>query len=177
MIIQSPLEVSVVVKGKPGELIDFAASIKPICTLNYIPELSYLLHHFHSFEALSPMDINVFRRGIMPMWEDKENVKGGKYIIRFRKECSQRIFEKILVALVSEEFKSLIINGVVLSLRPKQHILGIWTKVNPTKEEEDKFLKELQHVIGVNFNVVVEFKLNDESIKDNSSFRNAVVHN
>lgn len=177
MIFNNPLALSAVVKAKPGETVDFASLIKPICTLTNAHELSYVLHHFKPFGDLPPMDINAFKQNIKPLWEDKENIKGGKYIIRLKRETGQRIFERVLVFFLGEAFTAMEINGLVLSIRPKQFILGIWVKKNPSKEEETKFLGQLIDAIGIEFHVTVEFKLNDESLKDNSSFRNAIIHN
>lgn len=176
MSLIKPLEITAVVKPKSGETPDFASLIKHICTLSNVHELSYILHHFIPFTSLHPMDINIFRVGIKPMWEDLANINGAKYIIRLRKECGQRIFEKVLLSFVNEDFKSLEVNGLVMAMRPKQYILGIWVRNNPTEEQDKMFCNEISNSIGVNFDMTIEFKLNDESIKDNSSFRNTSIH-
>lgn len=172
------MEVTVVQKSKKGERVEnFGDAIKHICTLQSVGNLSYILHHLVPLASLPVMDINVFRKGIKAMWEDKQNIRGGKYIIRLKKEVGQRLFEKLLVHLCISSFQRIPINGVVLSIRPKHFILGIWARKCPSEEELDRNIEEIKKALEIDFYILVEFKKNDESLKDNSSFRNALLHN
>lgn len=172
------VEITVVQKSKKGEKVDnFADTIKPICSLGAASELSYFLRHLSPLGLLPVMDINIFKRGIKAMWEDKHNINGGKYILRLRKEIGQRIFEKILVHFCIKSFRKMDINGLVLSIRPKHFILGIWTKDCAEQEKWNEDIEEIKSVLGIDFYILIEFKKNDESLKDNSSFRNALLHN
>lgn len=172
-----PVEITVVQKSRKGEKVDnFADAIKPICTLQSTAELSYFLHHLCPLSAMSVMDINIFKVGIKAMWEDEENINGGKYILRLKKEVGQRVFEKILVHFCAQAFRKININGIVLSVRPKHFILGIWTRNCPSPEEWAEDIEEIKQALGIDFYILVEFKKNDESLRDNSSFRNALLH-
>lgn len=174
----APTEVTVVQKNRKGEQItNFEDTIKHICSLESVGNLSYFLHHLVPLASLPVMDINVFWRGIKAMWEDEQNIGGGKYIIRLRKEVGQRLFEKLLVHFCTSAFQRIKVNGLVLSVRPKHFILGVWTRNCPSEEELEKDIDEIKRVLGIDFYILVEFKKNDESLRDNSSFRNAILHN
>ena len=41
-------------------------------------------------------DYHVFREGIKPMWEDENNVNGGKWIVRLKKGVAARYWEDVV---------------------------------------------------------------------------------
>lgn len=63
-------------------------------------------------------ELHLFKAGIKPMWEDPGNSKGGKWVIRLRKNKIDRAWENVCMAMLGEQF--LVgpeICGVVLSTR------------------------------------------------------------
>jgi translation initiation factor 4E len=122
------------------------------------------------------MDINVFKEGIKPMWEDENNICGGKWIVKVKREVGQRLFEKLLVHMSTQSFDTIDANGIVASIRAKQFNLSLWTRTVPKPDECINIVKEIKQVLGISFDLLVEFKDNDESLKDNSSFRNTLKH-
>lgn len=82
--------------------------------------------------ALKPYrELHLFKNGIKAMWEDPNNAKGGKWVIRLRKNKIDRAWENVCMAMLGEQF--LVgpeICGVVLSTRfpvsgLRQEIQGI----------------------------------------------------
>lgn len=69
--------------------------------------------------ALKPYrELHLFKNGIKAMWEDPNNAKGGKWVIRLRKNKIDRAWENVCMAMLGEQF--LVgpeICGVVLSTR------------------------------------------------------------
>lgn len=49
-------------------------------------------------------DLHLFKKGIKPMWEDAANKKGGKWVIRLRKEQAARAWENLCMAMLGEQF-------------------------------------------------------------------------
>ncbi|KAF7684194.1 Eukaryotic translation initiation factor NCBP [Astathelohania contejeani] len=154
---------------------DFKDCIKKICTLKTLENFSYFLYHLPRLNELSYItDINVFKAGIQPMWEDENNIAGGKLIIKVRRDLGQRLFEKLLIYMVAPLFCSIDVNGIVASIRLKYINLVIWTRTCPKDENTAEIIKEIKDAMGIDFDISVEFKNNDESLKDNSSFRNTL---
>lgn len=74
-------------------------------------------------------DYHMFKKGIRPVWEDEENKKGGKWIVRLKKGVADRYWEELVFAIAGDEFEaSEEVCGVVLSVRNGEDILSIWTR-------------------------------------------------
>lgn len=60
----------------------------------------------------------LLQTGIKPMWEDLGNSRGGKWVIRLRKNKVDRAWENVCMAMLGEQFLvGSEICGVVLSTR------------------------------------------------------------
>ena len=77
-------------------------------------------------------DYHLFQKGIRPIWEDDENKKGGKWIVRLKKGVADRYWEDLLLAIVGDQFgeASDEVCGAVLSVRNGEDILSIWTRAD-----------------------------------------------
>ncbi|KAG0416538.1 Eukaryotic translation initiation factor NCBP [Dictyocoela roeselum] len=117
-------------------------------------------------------DINVFKTGILPLWEDENNICGGKWIMKIKKEAAQRLFERLLVRMVARPFEHFDVNGIVLSIRNRHAILAIWTRDTADEKSQFRIVAEIKKTMGVDFFLNIEYKDNDESIKDLSSYKN-----
>lgn len=75
-------------------------------------------------------DYHIFKKGIRPVWEDDENKKGGKWIVRLKKGVADRYWEDLLLAIIGDQFAeaSEEVCGAVLSVRNGEDILSIWTR-------------------------------------------------
>lgn len=149
---------------------DFSSLLKPLCTVTHLDELVYIFHHLPLFtETTLITDINIFKSPIKPLWEDKWNIAGGKYIIKLKKCVGQRLFERLVISFAILDDH---INGIVASIRSSQVILSVWCD---TTQNNLDFVKRVRKMLDVNYEIPIEYKHNDESLKDNSSFRNTAV--
>ncbi len=78
----------------------------------------------------SVSDYHVFKEGIRPVWEDEENKRGGKWIMRLKKGVVDFYWQELLMALVGDWFMEAReeVCGFVLSVRSGEDVLSIWTK-------------------------------------------------
>lgn len=60
----------------------YSSCLNEVSTIDTIPKLLYLLENVEKAN-LWPLNSNLhfFRQGIQPLWEDKANMKGGKWVI------------------------------------------------------------------------------------------------
>lgn len=74
-------------------------------------------------------DYHFFKKGIRPIWEDNENMAGGKWIVRLKKGLADRYWEDLTMALIGDQFGDVgeHICGAVMSVRNGEDILSIWT--------------------------------------------------
>ena len=64
------------------------------------------------------------------MWEDEENKRGGKWIMRLKKGIADRYWEDLLLALIGDQFAEAgeEVCGAVVSVRSGEDVFSIWTK-------------------------------------------------
>eukprot|EP00754_Rhynchopus_humris_P045770 Rhum_TRINITY_DN5257_c0_g1::Rhum_TRINITY_DN5257_c0_g1_i1::g.16809::m.16809/K03259/EIF4E; translation initiation factor 4E len=98
---------------------------------------------------------HVFKYGIKPMWEDKENKEGGRFLITVpAKEDNDRlneIWEHLLLAMIGECLEDEVaplpdkrahVTGAVLGRRKAQTKIAVWTRDrNETQALEDLKVK------------------------------------
>lgn len=92
--------------------------------------------HLSRPSTLSPVsDYHLFKKGVRPIWEDEENRKGGKWIVRLKKGVADRYWESLLLALIGDQFGEAgeEICGVVVSVRNGEDIISIWTSTSEGK--------------------------------------------
>jgi translation initiation factor 4E len=90
-------------------------------------------------DVKSTTDFHLFKHGIKPTWEDPQNEKGGKWMIRLRKGLASRYWEDIAMAIVGEQFDvGHEICGVVISVRAGEDILSVWNKNSDNLEAKNK---------------------------------------
>lgn len=105
-------------------------------TLHPMAKCSTVEEFFTIYKSLKepskvPMmtDYHLFKNGIRPIWEDKENKEGGKWVLRLKKGVADRYWEEILFAAIGAQLcdDSSQVNGVVLSVRNGEDVISIWT--------------------------------------------------
>lgn len=74
-------------------------------------------------------DYHLFKAGVRPIWEDTENKRGGKWVLRLKKGVADRYWEEVLMACIGGQFLEAhdVVNGVVISVRNGEDIISIWT--------------------------------------------------
>ena len=82
-------------------------------------------------------DYHIFKKGIIPMWEDEMNKHGGKLSVLLTWKLTNIIWEEATFNFA----KGLLphyeyINGIVISMRPKFAVLSFWIKTNTSSAVE-----------------------------------------
>ena len=82
-------------------------------------------------------DYHIFKKGIIPMWEDEKNKHGGKLSVLLTWKLTNIIWEEATFNFA----KGLLphyeyINGIVISMRPKFAVLSFWIKTNTSSAVE-----------------------------------------
>ncbi|KAJ4918048.1 hypothetical protein JOQ06_011195, partial [Pogonophryne albipinna] len=107
---------------------------------------------------------------------DDCNRGGGKWIIRLRKGLASRFWENIVLAMVGEQFMvGEEICGAVVSIRFQEDILSIWNKTSNDITTTSRIRDTLRRVLNLPTNTIMEYKTHNDSLRDNSSFRNTKI--
>lgn len=160
-----------------GDAEDFKSKIKQEAQIERPQEFLYLIRRLHKLQNIRTItDLSLFKDGIEPMWEDPMNLNGGKWIIKIKKNTAeQRLFESLFVWMALIPFKTMEVNGIVVSVRGHHTILSLWTKTCPNEKEMADQEQEIRENLELKPVIPVSFKGNDESLKDKSSFRHTAI--
>jgi len=116
-------------------------------------------------------NIRLFKPNIKPIWEDPANDGGGKLVIRIREpppEPASRLWQKLLqLAWADELHDADDVCGLVLSLRPKGHMISIWNKKSEDLEHIDAMTKHYKTALGLTRSTV-QYQWHKESEQRNS---------
>lgn len=157
----------------------YESSIKEIATVSTVEEFWTVYDWLNRPNDLpNTTDFHFFRRGIKPTWEDPENVRGGKWLIRLKKGLASRYWEEILLAMVGQQFHGVPaeeINGAVVSIRYGEDIISVWNRTAFDRELTDKIRDGIKKILRLPSHVHMEYKPHQASLQDKSSFRNTTV--
>ncbi|KAH0792946.1 eukaryotic translation initiation factor 4E [Histomonas meleagridis] len=82
----------------------------------------------------------VFKKGVLPLWEDRSNINGYEISIEHqisgskKANVTERWIDVILACLGETLTQSKLVNGIEFSVRAQNYKIGIWTA--PCEEEE-----------------------------------------
>lgn len=154
-------------------------SVKTIAAVQTVEEF-WDIYNFLARPNVLPTttDFHFFRDGIKPTWEDSNNAKGGKWIVRLRKGLASRYWEEVVLALIGGQFMGVPdgeICGAVVSIRYSEDIVSIWNKTATDRDITERLRDAIKRVLQLPSHVHMEYKPHQASLQDKSSFRNTHV--
>ncbi|UMM33687.1 hypothetical protein L5515_007073 [Caenorhabditis briggsae] len=102
-----------------------------------VEEFWSLYNHIQSAGGLNwGSDYYLFKEGIKPMWEDVNNVQGGRWLVVVDKQLQRRTqlldhyWLELLMAIVGEQFDEFgeYVCGAVVNVRQKGDKVSLWTR-------------------------------------------------
>lgn len=132
---EHPLKSTWIVWYRPptSKYSDYEKSTIPLAHFSTVEAFWTVYTHLKRPSILpSVSDYHIFRKGIRPVWEDEENKKGGKWIVRLKKGVADRYWEDLLLAIVGDQFAEAgeEVCGAVLSVRSGEDVMSIWTRID-----------------------------------------------
>lgn len=122
--------------SKANGYIEYEKTLHPMATVSSVEDFFTVYSHLKRPSTLPLVaDYHFFRKGIRPIWEDAENRKGGKWIVRLKKGVADRYWEDLLFAIIGDQFgdASDEVCGAVLSVRNGEDILSVWTRTDGSR--------------------------------------------
>ncbi|VDP45340.1 unnamed protein product [Soboliphyme baturini] len=152
----------------------YAIFVKPVVIFNTVEQFwtvySYLIR---PSDVTQKIDFHVFKRGIQPVWEDKLNQKGGKWMVRLKKGLASRIWEDLILAMLGEQFMvGSEICGAVCSIRNQEDIISLWNRTANNEGVTNRIRDTMRRVLNLPPNTVLEYKKHGDCLKDQTSYRN-----
>lgn len=153
---------------------DYEKSIVPIVKFSTVQEFWKVFAHLKKPATLPTVsDYHIFKEGIRPVWEDEENKRGGKWIMRLKKGVANYYWQELLMALVGDWFAEAReeVCGFVLSVRSGEDVLSIWTKNNGGRNV--KIRETVKRVLKLPENTNIQWRSHDDSIAQRSAIDQA----
>ncbi|KAJ2776947.1 hypothetical protein H4R18_005407 [Coemansia javaensis] len=159
----------------PGHKIsDYEAAMTKIATFASAESFWAVYSHLKRADQVPTItDYHMFRAGVRPVWEDPENINGGKWMLRLKKGLSPRLWERLAIAVVGNAFGAGDeICGIVLSIRNSEDIISLWNKTAVDTKATLHIRDALKRIMCLPADCTLEYKAHNDSLRDNSSFRN-----
>lgn len=144
---------------------DYEKSMKPLCRIESAQSFWTVFTHLRRPSALPTVsDYHFFKEGIRPVWEDEENKRGGKWIMRLKKGVADRYWEDLLLAMIGDQFAeaSEEVCGAVVSVRSGEDVFSIWTKNDGGRNV--KIRDTIKRVLALPADTNLQWRSHDESI-------------
>ncbi|CEF63261.1 Translation Initiation factor eIF-4e family and Translation Initiation factor eIF-4e-like domain-containing protein [Strongyloides ratti] len=109
--------------------------LKMVSTFDTVEDFWALYHHIQLASGLNwGSDYYLFKEGIKPMWEDANNVKGGRWLVVVDKSKRAAKLDhywiELMMAIIGEQFENYgpYICGAVVNIRQKGDKVSLWTR-------------------------------------------------
>ncbi|XP_002126987.2 eukaryotic translation initiation factor 4E-1A [Ciona intestinalis] len=151
-------------------------NLRLVTKFDTVEDFWALYNHIQlSSKLQSGCDYNLFKDGIQPMWEDKANKKGGKWMLQMSKQ--QRVNEldkvwlEILLCLIGEGFgeDSDYVNGGVVQVRHKGDKVAIWTSDYKHREGIMNIGQICKTRLGLPKKAVLGFQAHEDTMSKSGS--------
>lgn len=150
-----------------AQSIDYESNMKEIGDFASVESFWTLYSHLkRPSEMPAPSDYQMFRKGVKPIWEDPENKLGGKWLIRVKKEYTDRLWEDLLLAIVGNQFEASgygEVCGAVISIREFHDVISLWIK-STNKITRDRVKDSLRYVLKLPGRTIMEWRVHDASL-------------
>ncbi|EKM81797.1 hypothetical protein AGABI1DRAFT_112041 [Agaricus bisporus var. burnettii JB137-S8] len=180
--------------------VNYEEGIKKISAFSSVESFWSLWTHLASPSNLQPTtDYLLFHTGVRrPVWEDHLNISGGKWIIRLRKGVADRLWEDLVLAIIGDQFdqcgngpvptngeneeeddSSAAYNeicGCTISVRQNEDIISLWNRYEADFKVRERIRDTLRRVLNLPPTTTLEYKTNNDSMLDQSSFRTTGLH-
>lgn len=97
------------------------------------------------------------------MWEDPQNVNGGRWQLtleKFNKSSKglQSLWQNSLLSLIGSQYdaESSYVNGVVVNIRPKFNKLALWTNNAADRDAQNKIGKRFKKALDIHTTIIFE---------------------
>ncbi|KAL8950220.1 MAG: hypothetical protein Q9222_003727 [Ikaeria aurantiellina] len=173
---EHPIKYTWVVWYRPptSKFQDYEKSTIPLAHFSSVESFWAVYTHLkHPSTLPSVSDYHLFKKSIRPVWEDEENKRGGKWIVRLKKGVSDRYWEDLLLAIVGDQFAEAgeEVCGAVLSVRSGEDVLSVWTRIDGGRNI--KIRETIKRVLAFPQDTNIVWKSHDDSIAQRTAIDQA----
>lgn len=149
-----------------------------IHSIEYVEDFWSLFDHIKQpSELTNGVDYSFFKNDIRPMWEDPQNVRGGRITVvntsKSRTAAINEIWLDVLLFLIGENFDYTDeVCGVVLNVRNYGFKVAVWTAIH--EEKKNKAIgKKLKSSLSSQPTQPLSFELHSETLRNSQAYGRA----
>lgn len=114
----------------------------------------YRIYNNYPWDKIKLRDtVHIFRKGVKPIWEDSENLKGGCWTFRVPKSRSQAFFHEASILCMANELQASVQAGRDLFFFPFFLSVSLVIAIHEALNSNLPRLLEHDHVLGVSMSV------------------------
>ncbi|CAD5224504.1 unnamed protein product [Bursaphelenchus okinawaensis] len=160
---------------------DWEDCLKQVVVLETVEDFwGFYLRIIPASDLTFGSDYYLFKEGIKPMWEDPQNVKGGRWLVIIHK--AQRatkldeLWLEIMMAIIGEQFEGHgdFICGAAVNVRQKGDKIALWTSDASLDDVNRRIGMILKNKLGLDDNIRYEVH-KDASARTGSVVRPKIV--
>lgn len=145
-----------------------------VATFNTVEDFWSLFTHIKQpSEVKIGSDYSLFKESIRPMWEDKANKNGGRWMItlsRPQRPELDRYWIDTVLCLIGEAFDSFDdICGAVVNIRAKGDKIAIWTSNSNNMDAVMEIGRKLKEGLNLSDRIKIQYQTHSDSMVKNSS--------
>ncbi|CAK5008648.1 unnamed protein product [Meloidogyne enterolobii] len=149
---------------------DWEKCLKQVSAFDTVEDFWALYNHIQPATGLGwSSDYYLFKEGIKPMWEDPNNINGGRWLVQVDKQSRQYKLDKywmeVMMAVIGEQFEELgtYICGVVVNVRQKGDKVALWTRDSNLDDVNIRIGYILKAKLGLPDSETIRFEAHKES--------------
>ncbi|KNC86647.1 hypothetical protein SARC_01226 [Sphaeroforma arctica JP610] len=160
------------------EAANWMATLKTVYTITTIEEFWGVINNMAKASQLpAGSNFHFFKEGVKPMWEDPENLHGGKWIISTPVQSGKdgvldRMWIDTMLAVIGQVLtdSESEVCGCVCSPRKAQNRIALWTKSGDQRKIQEDIAKKWKVICQ--YEAGLSYQVHSEASKRNSSFNN-----
>ncbi|XP_039630886.1 eukaryotic translation initiation factor 4E-like [Polypterus senegalus] len=159
------------------------ANLQLITKFDTVEDFWALYNHIQVASKLSSgCDYSLFKDGVEPMWEDRRNKCGGRWLITLSKQQRHTELDKFwletLLCIIGEAFDdhSDDVCGAVINVRAKGDKIALWTTNTENREAVTYIGRKFKEWLGLPAKLVIGYQAHaDTATKSNSITKNKFI--
>jgi len=164
---------------RPNE--SWEENLKKVYTFNTVEDFWCLFNSIQPASQITPQSTyHLFKTDIKPMWEDKQNINGGKWLItltRYQRDRVDKLWLHTVLAVIGETLDETgDIAGCVISLRAGKDRISLWTKTSCDAQIQLTIGQRLRVALGLSDDITLSYQSHRDAANSGSSFKNNVLY-
>ncbi|EGT54057.1 hypothetical protein CAEBREN_19453 [Caenorhabditis brenneri] len=150
--------------------------LKMVSLFDTVEDFWSLYNHIQSAGGLNwGSDYYLFKEGIKPMWEDINNVQGGRWLVVVDKQRRQQLLDhywlELLMAIVGEQFDEFgdYVCGAVVNVRQKGDKVSLWTRDATRDDVNLRIGQVLKQKLSIPDSEILRYEVHKDSSARTSS--------